>query len=435
MSEADDFHLPAFPLPNDPTPSDEAVYVPSVTPSHARSVYDGIHNGRWTRPLPQGVGTADLNFLDPANKLFRISHVMSSAGQALDQVGPCIITQRDRTTTRLICDSGGYQIATGVRHINGDGDRLQILQWQERYANLAITLDVPPGPVAAGMPGYRFNSVADCLKETLVNLDFIQANRRVPEVQFLNVLQGNSPQEADAWYDAVKNYPFEGWAIAGPLRHNMFELTRRILIMLDEGKLGDRPRWIHILGTAELDAAVMLTALQGALNDIGARVRISFDTSGPFLTLAMNQVYTLPYLTDTKMVMSSVKAPDGRAFVGTQVRWPWPSPIGGKMVMGDFCVPSPQGGRRFRDSLSYALQANHNLAALCFGIAQANRVFKAESIDHNHTVGSREGAAVQAIKKAISSQSLGVLAQQRETFNQLRRTNPDEGRDTIPDPE
>lgn len=96
-------------LINDPTPRDQAVYIPSVTPSFAQAV----HSQNWKRPLPAGVHPSDLNFLDHSNNLFRISHVMSSAGQALNQRQPCIITRRDRSRTMLICDSGGYQIATG----------------------------------------------------------------------------------------------------------------------------------------------------------------------------------------------------------------------------------------------------------------------------------------------------------------------------------
>jgi hypothetical protein len=436
MGEDNSARVDAFHLPDDPTPTHEAIYTPAVTPSHCRDVFRGIHHGRWTRPLPGDICPRQLDFLDPENSLFRISHVLYSAGQALNVNGDCIVTERDRTKTRAILDSGGFQIATKKLPINGDADRLRILRWQERHADLAIVLDVPPGPIARGVAGYRYETEADCLRATLENLDFIVANRRSGDVQFLNVLQGNDQHGADVWYNEVKNKPFEGWAIAGPLRHNMFELTRRFIIMLDEGKLGDRPRWIHILGTAELDAAVMLTGLQGILNEIGAQVRISFDTAGPFRLLANRQVYTLPHLTKLSMTMGSANAPDGRVFMGSEVRWPWPSPIGDLMMMGDICAKEPTLGRSFSDSLSYALQANHNLAAMCFGIAQANRVFGTESLDHNHSVGRYEGAAVQAMRKALQAQSMGVLLRQQATFKKLRhRHNHDEGRETVPDPE
>ena len=53
----------------------------------------------------------------------------------------------------------------------------------------------------------------------------------------MNVLQGNTVQETDVWYDEVKWYDFEGWAFAGKFRHNMWALCRRIIIMMDDGQI------------------------------------------------------------------------------------------------------------------------------------------------------------------------------------------------------
>ena len=110
-------HYPAVhnPIIDDPTPKDQAIYVPSITPGFAMDVFQQ----NWTRPLPNGINPSDLNFLDPNNRLFRISHAMSSAGQALNQSRPCIITERNRASTIVIGDSGGYQIATNQLRISG----------------------------------------------------------------------------------------------------------------------------------------------------------------------------------------------------------------------------------------------------------------------------------------------------------------------------
>lgn len=439
MSQNDQACSDPFYVPDDPTPRDEAIYTVAVTASHARAVYNGIHNDAWKRPLPDGVDAADLNFYDPDNKLFRTTTVLLSAGQALGRQDGCIVTERDRRRTRLICDSGGYQIATKQLHINGDGDRRRILRWQEALADYAITLDAPPGPIVRDKPGYMFKTTADCLRATCEHLDFMKANRRSSHVQFLNVLQGNTPDEADVWYDTVKDYPTEGWAFAGMLRHNMFEVTRRMIVMLGEKMLGDRPRSVHFLGTAELDAAVMFTGLQRILNKMGVPVRISFDTSGPFQAVAKHSIYTLPHLTETKMTMGELRSPDGRAYINSKARWTWPSPIGDRMKMRDLCVKRPhgkKGPRTFYDGLSYALLANHNLSAFCFGIAQANRVFTTESINHIHSMGIHEGAALQAMRKALEAQSMDVLKRQKPTFDKLRHVySDDEGRESVPDPE
>jgi hypothetical protein len=413
-------------IENDPTPKDQAIYIPSVSPGFAMAV----HDQNWTRPLPSGVEPKDLNFLDPANRLLRLSHAMTSAGQALSQTRPCIITTRDRKNTLIVGDSGGYQIASGRLAISGDSDRLRILRWLEETADVAMTLDVPTGPVVQHPHLYRYKSTADCLNETVDHLAFFEAHRRNRETRFLNVLQGNTPTEADAWYNAVKRYAFEGWAFAGLLRNNFHQLCRRILIMAHEGQLTGKS-WLHVLGTCELDTAVLLTALQRAINKhINSSVRISYDTSSPFRMLAYNSVYTLPSFTAREMTMSTKSVPNDADFIGSQVRWPWPSPIGDRLVMGDFCVPGQVHTRYYRDQLSETYAAHHNLGALCWGIATANRVFDAESVNHDHTVALPVGAAAEAISKVIASGSMQTLESFSGTFAALRHGRvPDSGDD------
>lgn len=401
---------------NDPTPKDQAIYVPSISPGFAMAV----QKGEWPRTLPNGLAPADLNFLDPANKLLHLSHAMSSAGQALSQTKPCMITARDRTNTLIIGDSGGYQIASGRLTINGDDDRMRILRWLEDTADVAMTLDVPTGPVLSNPFLYRYKSSADCLTDTLDHLQFFETNRKNRHTRFLNVLQGNTPAEADTWYDAVKVFEFEGWAFAGVLRHNFYELCRRILIMADEGQLEGKS-WIHVLGTCELDTAVLLTALQRAINrHINPDMRISYDTSSPFRMLAFNSAYTLPQFSAAGMTMGAKSAPDDPCFIGSKVRWPWPSPIGDRMIMSDFCVPGQRHTRRYRDQLSETLAAHHNLGALCWGIATANRVFDAECLNHDHTIALPVGAAAEAIGKVFQEGTMQTLSSFAGTFAGLR---------------
>lgn len=403
-------------LDADPTPADQAVYVPSVSPAYAT----GVLKAAWRRSLPNGIQASDLNFLDPANSLFRISHVMSSAGQALTQGAACIITTRDRQRTRLICDSGGFQIASGLLHINSDAQMLSILRWMERHGDYGMTLDVPTGPLLKRNFDYPFTAFRECLDTTLGYLDFFAKNRTPGAVRLLNVLHGNDLPQTDAWYNAVKGYPFEGWAFAGALRHDLHALCRRIILMAREHLLEDRD-WIHVLGTCELDVAVLLTALQRAINrHINPRLRISFDTASPFKMLRFGRVYTLPKFGASRMEMGSVDALDHPNHVGSPIRWPWPSPLGDRMTLGDFCVPLQLGRSRHWDELSNVYHAHHNLAALCFGIALANRVFDGENVSQMHTVAPHVGTAVQAIEEVIKAGTDGALAKFARTFARLK---------------
>lgn len=415
-------------LIDDPTPKDQAIYIPSVTPGYAMAAYAK----KWARPLPSGVGDGDLNFLDPQNKLFRISHVMSSAGQALDQPHPCIVTERDRKHTLMIGDSGGYQIAMGRLKIEGDKDREKILRWLEQHADVAMTLDVPTYPVMNNRD-YGFKTSKDCLSATLEHLEFFQKNRREGATRFLNVLQGNNTKESNVWYDAVKKYKFEGWAFAGVTRNNFYNLCRRIIIMADEGQLQDKS-WIHVLGTNELGTAIGLTALQRAINKhINPNLRISFDTSSPFRNIRWRNVYTFPRFDRKKMTMPTETCPDGEAYVNSKLRWPWPSPIGDRMVMGDVCVPkADKFPSTYRDQQSNFYLANHNLAVLCSAMANANRIFDCTSVDHQHPIAVPVGAAVEAIEKCIACMEVGKVDDYRNVFAALRKemtSNPEDDTD------
>jgi hypothetical protein len=219
------YPAPTNHIVGDPTPLDQAVYIPSISPGYAIDVYEQ----NLPRSMPEGVCGNDLNFLDPNSKLFRISHFMSSAGQALNQRKPCIITTRDRSQTMMISDSGGYQIANGHDVVTGKADILRTLRWQEQHADWSMTLDVPT--VNVGKPKFKYSSFQACLDQTIKYLDFYAENRTPGKTKFLNVLQGNNQRESDAWYDAVKHYPFEGWAFGGVLRNNFYHLCRRIIKM------------------------------------------------------------------------------------------------------------------------------------------------------------------------------------------------------------
>jgi hypothetical protein len=398
----------------DPTPKDQAVYIPSVTPGFAMDVYER----RFKRDLPKGVSENALNFLDPSNNnFFHISHVMSSAGQALNQPRDCIITQRNRKATRLIADSGGWQISQNKGRIHPHRDRLRILQWMERNADYAMTLDVPTGPV--GKRSYPYETFRDCLNHTLDHLEFFQRQRISPDLKLLNVLQGNNRADADTWYDAVKSYRFEGLAFAGPLRRDMYEVCRRIIRMADEGQLQDKV-WIHFLGTADLETAVLLTALQRAINtNITDKLRISFDTSTPFSMLARCSAYTLPILGNGHMTMGVARVLNNDSYVGNPLPWPWPSPLGNMMTLADVCLDRGVTIDTAHDTLSNHLVAHHSLSALCWAVALVNRVFNAEGVGRDHTIAPHVGAAIEVIGEVIKTGTEFGLAKNRGTFSNL----------------
>jgi hypothetical protein len=423
-------------LPLDLTPRDQAIYVPAVSVNYAIDAYQKNTN-MWHR-LPRGVEPRQMDFLDQSNDLYRISHVLFSAGQALRHsrgdlaaLQPNIITMRDRQNTRLLLDSGGYQIAMGHSFIDGYRDRLQILRWMEEHGDYGMTLDVPLGGL--GTPGFLFSSFQDCLHTTLAHLTFFRANRRESGLKLLNVLQGRTQSELDQWYGAVKVYDFEGWAFGGILKNDFYQLCRRIIRMADENLIQNK-NWIHVLGTCELETAVLLTGLQRSIGRyINDTLRVSYDTASPFLNMSYGKAYALPNLDSSRMQMSQKTAPDGAEFVNSPVRWPWPSALGDRMVMGDMCVPKRLGSGSYRDTLSNHFLSHHNLSALCWGIGLANRVFDAEAINRSHTIVPDVGVAIEVIEEVLrtgTESRLNALQYQLTAWSKsLKFTSGDHERD------
>ena len=411
-------------IPNDPTPADQAIYVPSVTPGYSQHVAQAITAGGWHRELSDGVTPEEMSFLGTdTKKAFALSHVLFSAGQALTKIGPCMVRDRKRGYSRIIGDSGGYQIGQGTAGIDGYQDRARILDWLEATTDVAMTLDIPPGPVGRSL-GYRYTTVEQCLAETLDHLKFFADNRRSNELILLNVIQGNFSDHGFHWYDSVKAFEFEGYAIAGLLRNDMYHVCRLLIRMLDDGKL-QKARWLHFLGTARLDTAVMLTAIQRVLAAKGLPVRISFDTASPFLMMSRNRAYTFANYGKQRMTYTTVEAPYGPEYHDSKAAWPWPSEIGNRLVMGDLCVDEGTSHRNAtqRDRLGNHLLALHNLQSICFAIHTANRVLDAEIIARRHSVAEAEADAVMAIQEIFKEGTEAAVFRRRGIFEKLRGTS------------
>ena len=74
------------------------------------------------------------------------------------------------------------------------------------------------------------------------------------------------------------------------------------------------------------------------------------------------------------MQQRPLDAPDGPEYLNSLRRWPWPSPIGDKMLMKDFVVRPNLPNARWRDTQSNHLMVHHNIGALCAGVALAMRL-------------------------------------------------------------
>jgi len=215
------------------------------------------------------MGVEALNYLDP-NALFYYDHCLYSAGHAnLDMTkkddGEDMFRNRDRSTSWVLGDSGGFQIGKGVwegewndpngpvvaqrmadaiargvelvpqLHPTGhpktdkNGNpkynkidhpklyqasldaaqkkREQVLAWMDAYMDYGMVLDIPAWVCRSpeGIKATGVSSYQEAVDATKYNNEYF-IKHRTGACKFLNVLQGENHADADNWYNEMKKF-------------------------------------------------------------------------------------------------------------------------------------------------------------------------------------------------------------------------------------
>jgi hypothetical protein len=207
------------------------------------------------------------------------------------------------------------------------------------------------------------------------------------------VLQGDDWDTACTWYDEVKKYDFEGWAMGGINMCDMEILLKRLIVMRDEKKL-DGKDWMHVLGTSQLDWACFLTQIQRQVREhINDKFTISFDSASAFLSTANGLVYTQNTFTPQRYSFIMDKAPDDKRLKGSNIPFPFHSAIGDRLTMGDVCYygegdlnKNGKEGATSWDSFSYCLMMAHNVYNQIKAVQVANDLNDIESVKYQPQV-------------------------------------------------
>ena len=404
--------------------SQYAVFLPALSSFYATFI-GKQRFGDYVDParIPTGFtnGVESLNFLAPQAAAFRYPWALYSAGHAkLDTTklaeGEDMVRNRDRNTTFLLGDSGGFQIAKGLwpgewanPHCpRAAKQRKLVLDWLEAYMDYGMVLDIPSwiyrNPEVAEISG--IHSYQDAVTATRINNEYFINNRK-GNVKFLNVLQGGDHLEADEWYETMKDYcdpavypdtHFNGWAMGGQNMCDVHLVLKRIVTLIHDGLLEPGVHdWMHFLGTSKLEWALLLTDIQRAVRrNHNPNFTISFDCASPFLATANGQIYThlriedrgkwsyimgpgvddKKYATDTR--------PFGEVLVNDKGIPFLESPISRHLAVNDVCIYKPgdlnkngKEGRTSWDSFSYCLQMGHNVWAHLNAVQTANEQYDA----------------------------------------------------------
>ena len=387
-------------------------------------------------------GVESLNYLDPDKGAFYYDHCLYSAGHAnLDLTkqdeSEDMFRKRDRSTSWVLGDSGGFQIGKGVWPADwkdpncpkAQKKREQVLTWMDTLMDYGMCLDIPAWVARSpnGRAATGINSYIEAVQGTYINNDWF-INNRNGNCKFLNVLQGENHADADDWYDRMKKYcdtkiygdrAFNGWSMGGQNMCDIHLVLKRLVALRFDGLLEKGQHdWMHFLGTSKLEWATLLTDVQRAVRKHhNEQFTISFDCASPFLATANGQIYIqvetpdrkkwvyrmVPsaddkkYATDTRLFKDAV-IQDG-IFANFES-----SPLIDQVQMKDICIygagtpkpgvtnPDPLNpadwlvppdlnklgkvsNRTSWDSFSYAIQMGHNVWSHINAVQEANRQY------------------------------------------------------------
>lgn len=401
-----------------------AVFLPACSGALAFIVGRNMTKPLDPARLPVGLPNVEMiNWMNLQEAAFPYRWTLYSGGHAAldltkESLSEDMMRKRDRQSSFLVGDSGGFQIGKGqwpgdwkagsgcpAAQAKRDG----VLKWLDGMADYSMVLDVPawvikdPRTAAATQITTHEQAVA----ATRYNNDYFMDNRKGIKnggTKFLNVLQGNTHEAADEWYDTMKDYcdperyenHFDGWAMGGQNMCDMHLILSRFVALKFEGLLQEGVHdWVHFLGLSKLEWAVMFSDIQRALREyVNPKVTLSFDCASPFLTTANGQIYsgfTLEH--DKRWKYSTDKAVDDRLlfqetapygdFMRERINPRFTdSVISSKLMAKDVCHRGPgvlnKSGKLAKtswDSYSYALLMAHNTATHIDAVQSANELY------------------------------------------------------------
>ena len=407
------------------TQSDYAHFLPALSGFYATYVgkqrYDNyVDPARIPSNFTNGVES--LNYLDPSKGLFNYHWTLYSAGHAeldVNKFSPKedMVRNRNRNTSWILGDSGGFQIGKGV----WEGDwkdpncpkaqkkREQVLTWMDAYMDYGMILDIPAWVARspAGQKATGITSYTEAVQGTYINNDWF-INNRNGNCKFLNVLQGENHADAEDWYQRMKKYSdpkqypgvhFNGWAMGGQNMCDVHLVLKRIIALRYDGLLEKGVQdCMHFLGTSKLEWACLLTDIQRAVRKHhNEQFMVTFDCASPFLATANGQIYIQNETVDrSKWTYRMVPSVDNKKYASDQRLFRdavlqdgifknfEDSPITEQLKVSDVCVYAPgdlnkigKEGKTSWDSFSYAIQMGHNVWSHINAVQEANRQYDA----------------------------------------------------------
>ena len=376
-----------------------AVYIPSLQESYAEKAISGTYKEtRKSKPLP--FDESILNFLDKNSPLWHHNCTLFSCGlfptSTIEKRS--IVAERKRSDTIIVGDSGGFQLGQNslkrketntffknytdkpnlfAKRWKQCGEVERVVNFLNAYCDYSMTLDMVMWGSKQANPNsvspLRNLTVQQLIDLTVENLKYIDAQRSVGnehKTKWLNVTQciGNidGTNSGLEWYNAVKDFEFEGWAFGGGTAFHFHQLLRWVRKIINDNNFDNR-EWIHVLMKSPPSHSILYTVIKHKINQIcNTDIQITYDSSSASQSVGKQRsLYQLTELTsDIKTWnMTAVEyIPTKDEIEGTvQTQFPSWHPLSKFATFNDLVVRKDLHQTSYFDTATWEIMKNYNM--------------------------------------------------------------------------
>lgn len=379
-------------------PDQYAIYLPAVNESYPKFLDTELDP---TRRVPPGFQLADLEFWSGHSSLWNYSYILHSIGGysvGSDPRGP--LFRRAPQSSIMLGDSGGFQIGKGTltglvgleKGMSGTNAvtawatnydaKVWIIEWLERYADYALTLDMPLWAMTdrgADSPFHHCDA-AQLTTMTVDNLKLIEKLKQ-GRTRWLNVVQGSNFSNVQTWWQAVKWFRDGGWSLAGTAGWlgGLADVLRAVLMMRNDDAFLPGLDLVHVLGVSQTKWAIFLTAIQKELRKDNPNLQITYDSATPFKCGGRHDQYAIsPQLgserKDWGIRLEKLEQTLSYADSTNVKPFPASSPLGNVLSMHHLVIHEDEFKGRRIDSLTNMMLMNHNVWVYLDAMQRANQL-------------------------------------------------------------
>ena len=346
------------------------------------------------------------------NNVFDHPGLLVSGGHHFNNTGLAKKLNINFKENILLGDSGGYQFATGILEINKRDVYVEkIFKWLETNSNYALNIDIP---LYAPSTSPSLANKKDKIKISCEHFDYFQKNQS-GSTKYLNVQHGKTLEDLNVWYDAVKNYQFEGgWAVGGAIGESYYLLQSFFFLFYNKemDKINDKGKLIHILGVSSPEVMVYIEYLQMKLNEQKYNICITYDSSTADISSAYGN-----YLIDIGINKIDYLYLD-RLLVNINVSSPLPCncPVCTGVLFNDFYKKENRNKNNGFVSLSYFHLTYHNLYQMLQFKNKIKNLISTKSYDiYSQYFSERNLYIFRVIDKCFEEKDLSFL--QKNKYN------------------